>query len=89
VAGATEVIGKLLTGPDRLALMAPSCLGITAKDSTYHMHFRVTPQTGVGSYCSLRTNRERTGHACSAKENRSVDKLLDQAELCRQRRQLA
>ena len=38
----------------------------TAKDSTYHIHFRVTPQTGVGSYRSFRTN-QWTGQACSGK----------------------
>jgi hypothetical protein len=66
VAGATGAIGKLLAGPDRLAPMAPSCLGDTGKDSTHQMHFRVTPQAGVGSYRSLRTN-QRTGQACSSK----------------------
>lgn len=66
VVGATGAIGKLLAGPDHLAPMAPSCLGDTAKDSTYHLHLWVTPQAGVGSYRSLRTN-QRTGQACSGK----------------------
>ena len=66
VAGATGAIGKLLAGPDRLAPIAPSCLGDTVKDSTHHMHLRVTPQAGVGSYRSFRTN-QRTGQACRGK----------------------
>lgn len=53
----------------------------------HHVHLRVTPELGVGSYRPLRANRQRTGQADRRpKENRSVVKARHRVGPCRRER---